>query len=106
MLIFDKIKIGNNLLFFRKKAGLTQAEVAEKAGLADRTYADIERGEANMRIETFMRICEALRVTPNDVLTEEGSSVTEEEILEQIRLHTPKERQTALDLLAVYFKSL
>ena len=52
MLIFDTRKIGNNLLSVRKKAGLTQAEVAEAAGLSDRTYADIERGSVNMKIET------------------------------------------------------
>ena len=52
MLIFDTIQIGNKLLQFRKKSGLTQAEVAEAAGLSDRTYADIERGTVNMKIET------------------------------------------------------
>lgn len=37
-------KAGNRLLAQRKALGLTQAEVAERAGLSDRTYADIERG--------------------------------------------------------------
>ena len=39
MLIFDKIAIGNKLLAIRKRTGMTQAEVAEAAGLSDRTYA-------------------------------------------------------------------
>ena len=60
MLIHDFQAIGNKLLTIRKKVGLTQAEVAEAAGLADRTYADIERGFVNMRIETILRICDAL----------------------------------------------
>ena len=59
MLIFDLRAIGNKLLAIRKKAGLTQSEVAEAANLSDRTYADIERGTVNMRIETALRICEA-----------------------------------------------
>jgi len=46
MLLYDIRKIGNKLLECRKMTGLTQAELAEKAGLADRTYADIERGNA------------------------------------------------------------
>lgn len=53
MLVFDKRAIGNKLLVIRKKIGLTQAEVAEAAGLSDRTYADIERGSVNMRTETI-----------------------------------------------------
>lgn len=74
MLIFDTIQIGNKLLQFRKKSGLTQAEVAEAAGLSDRTYADIERGTVNMKIETVLRICGALKITPNEILTEEAGA--------------------------------
>ena len=62
MLIFDTRKIGNNLLNVRKKAGLTQAEVAEAAGLSDRTYADIERGGVNMKIETVEDKYQAVRL--------------------------------------------
>ena len=50
MLLFDLNTIGNNLLSVRKRLGMTQAEVAEKAGLSDRTYADIERDTVNMRL--------------------------------------------------------
>ena len=56
MLVFDFRAIGNKLLATRKRCGLTQAEVAEIAGLSDRAYADIERGTVNMRIETILRI--------------------------------------------------
>lgn len=108
MLIFDYRIIGNKLLIVRKKSGLTQAELAETAGLSDRTYADIERGNVNMRIETFLRICQALHVTPNDILTEEKNSLIskQENIFEQLNDCSSKEKETALDLLAVYLKSL
>ena len=42
MLVFDFYAIGNKLLSIRKRMGLTQSEVAEAAGISDRTYADIE----------------------------------------------------------------
>ena len=54
MLIFDFHAIGEKLYAVRKRSGMTQAEVAELAGLSDRTYADIERGSVNMRIETVL----------------------------------------------------
>ena len=57
MIISDFHVIGNKLLQFRKKVHLTQIEVAELAGLSDRTYADIERGNVNMRLDTLLRIC-------------------------------------------------
>ena len=61
MLVFDLHTIGNKLLIVRKRMGMTQAEVAESAGLSDRTYADIERGTVNMRIETILKIFTYLR---------------------------------------------
>ena len=66
MLIFDLRTIGTKLLTVRKRMGMTQAEVAEAAGLSDRTYADIERGSVNMRTETILRICNVLHITPDE----------------------------------------
>lgn len=63
MLIYDQITIGNKLLDVRKKSGLTQAEVAERADISDRAYADIERGCTNMRVDTLQKICNALHST-------------------------------------------
>lgn len=108
MLISDFCQIGNKLLSIRKRSGMTQAEVAEKAGLADRTYADIERGTSNMRVETLVRICEALQTTPDEIfLAEPQNRVEEAESLEE-RLHacTPSQRRTALALIQVYLDSL
>lgn len=108
MLILDNRTIGNKLLAYRKKLGLTQNELAEQAGLSNRTYADIERGSVNMKVETILRICSALRITPDAVLTEENTSnaVKKQELLERLDACTPKELETALDLLSVYLKSL
>lgn len=108
MLIFDFNVIGNKLYSFRKKMGMTQAEVAEAAGLSDRTYADIERGSVNMRIETLLKICEALHITPNEILTEDDSSIAarEAELIARLDTCSPKNKETALGLLSIYLQSL
>ena len=108
MLVFDFRTIGNKLLSIRKKAGLTQSEVAERANLSDRTYADIERGTVNMRIETVLKICEALHITPDMVLTTEDPDITakQDEILNRLEQCTPSHKDTALKLLTVYLNSL
>lgn len=108
MLIFDSRKIGNKLLAFRKRMGLTQAEVAEKADVADRTYADIERGTVNMRIDTILKICEVLHITPDEILTEDSPSNTSraEELWLRLKSCSSKDQETALSLLAVYLESL
>lgn len=108
MLIFDPMKIGNRLLCFRKRLGLTQAEVAEYAGLSDRTYADIERGTVNMKIETTIRICTALQITPNDLLMEEPDDILlkQSELLKKLDACSRNQQETALRLLSVYLNSL
>jgi len=107
VLIFDARTIGNKLLHFRKKAGLTQAEVAEKAGLSDRTYADIERGCASMRTQSLLRICSALNITPDEVLTENSPiEIKQEELFGKLSDCSAREKETALKLLAVYLESV
>ena len=108
MLEFDFRTIGNRLLTIRKKAGLTQNELAELSGLSDRTYADIERGTVNMRLETILLICKALKITPDDILTSRNVSIKEEmseliDLLESCSLH---EQQTALSILSIYLHSV
>lgn len=70
MIITDPAAIGTRLRQIRKSRKLSQSDLAAAAGISGRAYADIERGSANMRVETMLRICQALAVTPNDILTE------------------------------------
>ena len=107
MLVYDFRTIGNKLLAIRKKAGLTQSEVADAANLSDRTYADIERGTVNMRIETILKICKALNITPDAVLTDDNPSLAakQAELFEQLDSCTVQQKETALELLSVYLRS-
>ena len=108
MLLFDFHAIGNKLLAVRKRLGMTQAEVAEAAGLSDRTYADIERGTVNMRIETILRICQTLHITPDEILTENRTpeALQQELLWERLNACNPKDKETAFQLLSVYLQSL
>ena len=110
MLIQDYKEIGNKLYSYRKNSGLTQIEVADQAGLSGRTYADIERGNVNMRVETLLRICKALAITPNDILYENDSFRDFEELEKDVfnrlnNCHTD-EKEIAYRLLNVYLTSL
>ena len=106
MLIKDKQVIGDNILKRRKQRGLTQFETAELAEISDRTYADIERGVANMRVDTLIKICDALKITPNDILVDEDtySELTENELLDLISDCSPREKKTACDILSILLK--
>ena len=107
MLIFNPTIIGNKLYELRKKRGLTQAEVAEAAEISDRAYADIERGTANMRVSTLLKICEAFHITPNDILVkDETEPIQDEDLFKRINDLESKNKNTALELLSIYLKSI
>lgn len=106
MLVFDLRSIGDRLLATRKRSGLTQAEAAEAAGLSDRAYADIERGMVNMRLGTLLRICQAMHITPDELLTTGERAPAKADILARLESCSPRDRQTALQLLDVYLQSL
>jgi len=109
MLLFDRRSIGSKLLAARKRSGMTQVELAEAAGLSGRTYADIERGSVNTRTETLLRICDALYITPDDILTDGGEPAIQagqNELTDRLARCSPAQRTTALQLLSVYLRSL
>ena len=96
MLIHNTRDIGGKLLSIRKKAGLS-----------DRTYADIERGTVNMRVATLQKICHTLCITPDEILTEEESAIPQQnDVMDKLNSRSLKEQKTALQLLDVYLKSL
>lgn len=100
--------IGDRLYAIRKKRGMTQAQVAGLAGVSERTYPEIERGIVNMRILTFVRICDALRISPDEVLidTQLQLASRENDVLARLNSCSFHQRDTALQLLEVYFNSI
>ena len=108
MLISDISIIGTKLYNIRKKTGLSQEEAAWQAGLSSRTYADIERGEVNARIDSIIKICEVFHITPNDIMTDsnDGSYMSNEDLVAQIDLLPIKEKNAALKILTAYIEAM
>ena len=60
--------IADQLKALRVKRNLTQAELAEKAGINPNAYAKIERMERQATITTLEKIAKALEVHSSDIL--------------------------------------
>ncbi|RTK93552.1 XRE family transcriptional regulator [Candidatus Saccharibacteria bacterium] len=60
--------IGKNLQQARQRKGLTQAEVAGRAGTNTNYYAKLERGEAVPSLKMLEKIIKTLGVKSSDVL--------------------------------------
>lgn len=80
------LQIGNNILVFRKAQGLTQKELAKRAGVCAARLRDIEHGCANASMKTLDRIAEALGLS---LLALASVGFTDEEVLEIV--HKAKE---------------
>lgn len=108
MIIHDLRVIGEKLFRIRKKTGKTQLQIATEAEISDRTYSELERGIANARIETMLKACEALHITPDEILTERPAEAVsrEEDIIARLRACNPRDKETALQLLDVFLRSL
>src|SRR6266403_1553091 len=55
-----------------RELGLSDAEVARRAGLSQRRYGYYATGEREPNLATLIRICEVLGATPNDLLLLSG----------------------------------
>jgi transcriptional regulator with XRE-family HTH domain len=55
-----------------RELGLSDAEVARRAGLSERRYGYYATGEREPNLVTLIRICEVLAASPNDLLLPGG----------------------------------
>ena len=55
--------IGANVRLFRKRAGFSQEELAEKADLHPVYISQVERGEKAVSVEALWKICKALHIS-------------------------------------------
>lgn len=60
-------EISKNLLYYRKKAGLTQKEFADKLGVKNTAVSNWEKGNNSIDIETLFKACKVLDVSLSDM---------------------------------------
>ena len=71
----DQVKIGKFIAECRKRANLTQMQLAEKLGITDRAVSKWERGKALPDSSIMLELCDLLGITVNDLLSGEVISV-------------------------------
>lgn len=64
----SETSIGERARAARVRLGLNQSEVAERVGISNEVYGRFERGSVTPRLKTLLKVCDVLRVTPNDLL--------------------------------------
>ena len=101
----DYNRIGKRIAELRKSRGMTQASLAEKAEITNNFLSHIERSYSIPSLETLMKLCAALEITPNELLLGTSQNMTDylqTEVQQKLMLCTPSERRLVdrfIDLL-------
>ena len=105
----DKVELGIKLREARKKAGLTQEQLAEKADIGVMYLGEIERGIKMPSMKIFIKLVEALDISADYILRNElpsGKQFVLDDITEKLAGLTPKQRKAAADILDAYLRNL
>ena len=106
--MYDKVLAGTRIQEKRKLLGLTQEKLAEKIEKSLRLIADLERGAVGMSMETLFELCNALKVTPNDLLLPSTDEQPDELswLLDTLSNSSDHVRAAAIDILKAYLRSV
>ena len=77
----DLKKIGQYIQMKRKDLGLTQAELAEKLGMSNKSVSKWERGVCLPDVSIYMELCEILGISLNEFIA--GEDIEEDEIAQK-----------------------
>lgn len=89
------VAIGKRMTARRKALGKTQEQIAEAAGLSQQFYACIERGLKGAGADSIVRICGALEVSADYLLTGAMAPEEQEYINKMLQLMTEDQRKAA-----------
>ena len=64
----DYKDLGARVRIARKKLGMTQEKLAEQVGISASFLGHIERGTRVASLETFVLLCNALKIKPEELL--------------------------------------
>lgn len=106
---YDKIAVGERIRAQRKALGLTVDQLAERIGRIPKFCADIERGQAGMSIDTMLKLCSSLKVTPDYLLLGQTAIKQNSEIdliLSALNQCADRQRGDAVDLLRLFLKAI
>ena len=87
----NQIKIGRFIAACRKKANLTQMQLAEKLGITDKAISKWERGIAMPDTSIMLELCDILSISVNELLSGERINMDNNQKNEQLLLDMAKE---------------
>jgi transcriptional regulator with XRE-family HTH domain len=95
--------LGERLRAYRNKAGLSQEQLAEKAGLHATYIGQLERGEKNATIESIEKVARALElpfeILFEKIITSDSDNEIPAKCYEMINSLSQKEQQAIYEII-------
>lgn len=97
----DSKSLGRQLKAYRAKKRWSLSRCSENTGVSIRYLADIERGDKVPKLETFIRILNALEASADDVLQDSlvmGYEIKSSQLLKRLESLDSRERKQVLEI--------
>lgn len=85
----EKDIIAANIVFFRKRMGLSQLELAEKLQYSNKNISKWEKGETTPSIFTLKRLAEIFGITVDELISVDASALPPETAAESAKTRSP-----------------
>ena len=108
----NQIKIGRFIAECRKKASLTQMQLAEKLGITDKAISKWERGVAMPDTSIMLELCDILGISVNELLSgekidmENNNQKNEQLLLEMAKEMEKKDKKIWSSMWAILIISM
>lgn len=89
--------IGSRLVFQRKRAGLTQAGLANKLKVSVKTVKNWESDTSDPTLKSLLALCELFHISADELLGREGDSVSLTGVCESDKARLKRAIQALLD---------
>ncbi len=100
-MLISKGSIGKRIANIRKAAGLTQAELSERIGISEKYLSRIECGKQVPSIIVIARICEALCVSADKLLSLDQITASNSGIQKEIDDFSIYEQKQIIEIIKI-----
>ncbi len=94
--------IGKRIRQYRKQLGLTQKEVAEKAGISEQYCSELELGKKGGTLAVYYQLAQALNVSLDSLVMDNVSndnSIATSALINRIQNYTPEKYEMLLSYM-------
>lgn len=105
---YDRAVVGLRLRKRRKQLGWSRGYVAEKIGIVEKYYADIERGTCGMSIETMLALAQLYHFSLDEFIygPKKQEKLGETFLEDQLKELSPQEKEYCAELIYLFVRGM